>query len=414
MDTSENTPPAETPAPPATAERVEKVRKIYARDLKEKERVNTVFRVAKKARQVSRQGKPFLVVQLGDRTGDIDARVFDGVDERDAQFAVGDYVLVEGHVITHQGKPQIVLENVEKLDPEPIDPKEFQSNGVSGVSGASSVSGEANRTVAQIREAVERVHDGNVRQLLLAFLDDPDIARGLPVAPAAKGIHHAYKGGLADHILSVIRLAHRIADHYPMADRDLLVAGALLHDISKVRELSYDRAFDYTDEGRLVGHLVMTAQAIREKSRAIPGFPPLLEQHLTHLVLAHHGQLEFGSPKLPVTLEAMLVHLIDTMDSRVASWLELMARDSNETWTDVSRLYDRHLWKGPLPTSRGRAPVDAKPKRHRENERRSRNNSNAKDSQAAAPPAPKSDAPPKDFAFPPLAALAGTEGPKPT
>jgi 3'-5' exoribonuclease len=205
-----------------------------------------------------------------------------------------------------------------------------------------------------------------VKALLFAFLDDPAVAQGLPRAPAAKGIHHAYVGGLAEHILSVMKLALRMADHYPMADRDLLVAGALLHDIGKVTELSYEGdSFEYTDEGRLVGHLVMTAQAVREKAARIEGFPRLLEQHITHLVLAHHGQLEYGSPKLPMTLEALIVHSIDALDSRIASWLETMQKDQGENWTTPNRIVDRHLWKGVAPTQRGRAPVARKAKRER-------------------------------------------------
>jgi 3'-5' exoribonuclease len=259
------------------------------------------------------------------------------------------------------------------------------------------------------------VQDPFVRQLLEAFLDDRDIAQGLPHAPAAKGIHHAYRGGLAEHILSVMKLAHRIADHYPMVDRDLLVAGALLHDISKVQELSYERGFDYTDEGRLVGHLVMTAQKIREKANAIAGFPPLLEQHITHIVLAHHGQLEYGSPKLPQTLEALLVHLIDTMDSRVQSWLDIMAKDTNERWTDVSRLYDRHLWKGPAPTVRGRAPVERKGKGHGRRERHPKDRAATAATQAPATEAAASAEPntparppaPPEVTFKPLAEMIG-------
>jgi 3'-5' exoribonuclease len=157
-----------------------------------------------------------------------------------------------------------------------------------------------------------------------------------------------------------------------MADRDLLLAGALLHDIGKVTELSYEGdGFDYTDEGRLVGHLVMTAQKIREKALRIEGFPPLLEQHLTHLVLAHHGQLDYGSPKVPMTIEAQIVHAIDSLDSRIASWLEQMAKEPNDTWTSPNRIVDRHLWKGPSPTTRGRAPVPPrKPRREKEKKAR--------------------------------------------
>jgi 3'-5' exoribonuclease len=375
------TQPSPPPPAPAPADDMEKVRKVYVRDLREKEKVTTVFRVAQKQRNTSRAGKSFLALSLVDKTGDVDARIFEAADELEKRFETGDYVLISGEVISFHGKPQVVLAQVERLDPEPIDPREFtppekpekadkvERTQAGGPAAASPAPGkgersaeEGRRAVAQLREQVERVHDGHVRQLLLAFLDDPTIAEGLPVAPAAKGIHHAYRGGLADHLLSNVKLAHRIAEHYPMADRDLLVAGALLHDIYKVKELSYEHDFSYTDEGRLVGHLVMTAQAIREKASKIPDFPPLLEHHLTHLVIAHHGQLEYGSPKVPMTLEALLVHLIDLMDSRVQSWLDLMGRDSSNSdrWTDHSKLYDRQIWKGPAPTARGKSPVEGR------------------------------------------------------
>jgi 3'-5' exoribonuclease len=355
----------------SATESVETVRKIYARDVKEKERLETVFRVSAKARQLARSGKPFLSVTLADRTGLLEARVFDAVDTMEPAFQMGDYVLVSGHVVSFHGKPQLVIESLARLDPEPIDPAEFTPPEPDAVAPAPEtksgrdVDSKGAGAVRQIRELVERVQDSHVRSLLLSFLDDPDIARGLPVAPAAKGIHHAYPGGLAEHLLSVMRLAHRAADHYPMLDRDLLVAGALLHDIGKVQELSYEKGTEYTDEGRLVGHLVMTAQRIHAFAQRLPGFPPLLEHHITHLVLAHHGELAYGSPKEPATLEAYVVHALDTLDSRVSSWLDLMARDPNERWTDRTKLYDRHLWKGPVPTVRNRSPVEPRRKRSR-------------------------------------------------
>jgi 3'-5' exoribonuclease len=385
-----------SPTSSPTDASVETVRKVYAKDLREKDQVNTVFRVTKKDRVTARSGKVFLSVVLVDKSGEIDARVFDKVDALEPAFSIGDYVLVRGSVIAFHGKSQVVIEALEKLDPEPLDPKEFEppaappappappareeqpappraaaparegreeqaapKSGGEGPGGA--------RAVGQIRELLtERVNDPNVKALLLAFLDDPQIAAGLPHAPAAKGVHHAYRGGLADHLLSVMRLTLRVADHYPMADRDLLLAGAFLHDVMKVAEISPDKGFEYTDEGKLVGHLVMTAQKIREKSLAIPNFPPLLEQHLTHLVLAHHGRLEYGSPKLPMTLEAHIVHALDSLDSRIASWVEAMQRDPNERWTENLKLYDRQLWKGPVPTIRGRAPVEGGRKKFKE------------------------------------------------
>jgi 3'-5' exoribonuclease len=263
---------------------------------------------------------------------------------------------------------------------------------------------DGQRAVGQIRELVERVHDPHVRALLLAFLDDPAVAERLPVAPAAKGIHHAHRGGLAEHILSVMRLGHRVADHYPVLDRDLITAGALLHDIGKVHELAWDGGNTrYTDEGRLVGHLVMTAQAIHDRAARIPGFPPLLEQHITHLVLAHHGHLEFGSPKVPMTLEAHVVHVIDSLDSRIASWLEIMAHDPGTTWTEQAKLYDRHLWKGPPPTSRGRAPVEV---RGRRAERKRRHKTAGQGSPSGSSGPQVTQAGPR-LAFKPLEAFTG-------
>jgi len=365
------------PASEATAASEETVRKVYVRDLREKQPVFTVFRVTKKTRHTARNGKSFLVLGFGDKTGEVDGRVFDRVETLENAFHLDDYVLVKGQVVSFHGKPQVIAESLERLDPEPIEAAEFAVPPAppapemptphpprDAIAPAERTSQDGTRVVSQIRELVERVDDTHVKALLLAFLDDADVARGLPVAPAGKGIHHAYRGGLAEHILSVMRLSQRLAEHYPVLDRDLLLAGALLHDIGKVSELAYSSGgVGYTDEGRLVGHIVMTAQAIHTKAKAIPDFPKSLEHHLTHLVLAHHGQLEHGSPKLPATLEAYVVHAIDALDARLASWLELMAKDSNETWTEPTRLIERHLWKGPAPTRAGRSPVDARRRR---------------------------------------------------
>ncbi len=414
--------PAETPSPAAESGSVETVRKVYAKDLREKDRVHTVFRVTQKNKVTARSGKVFLSLVLADKTGLVDARVFDQVDALESVFAVGDHLLVQGHVINFHGKLQVVLEALERLDPGPLDLQEFEpppeppapatpAEAPAPQEAASDKppqpapekreeapaartgreEGAGARAVAQIREILsDRVHDPYVKQLLLAFLDDPQIAAGLPHAPAAKGVHHAWRGGLAEHLLSVIRLTLRVAEHYPMADRDLLLAGALLHDVMKVAEISSEKGFEYTDEGKLVGHLVMTAQKIREKTLAIPGFPPLLEHHLTHLVLAHHGTLEHGSPKVPVTLEAYIVHALDSLDSRIASWLEAMARDPNEKWTETLRLYERQLWKGPAPTVRGKTPVEGRRKSREE-----RRKSKAQQGGAEAP-APRKERPPKE------------------
>ncbi len=194
---------------------------------------------------------------------------------------------------------------------------------------------------AQIRGQVEQVRDRFVRELLLAFLDDPELSPAFRRAPAAKMIHHAYPGGLCEHTLSVMQLGKRVCEHYPQLDRDLITAGCLLHDFGKSREISPQ--LEYTDEGRLVGHLVLTCQLIREKAARIEGFPRELEWQLTHLVVAHHGRREYGSPREPVTLEAMVVHALDELDTRVNSFTGLFARAEGR-WTDRDNIYRRELF----------------------------------------------------------------------
>ncbi len=331
--------------------------KVYVRDVREKEPVKSVFRVAKKASHVGKNGKAFLTLTLTDKTGELDARVWENVEELDGKLVEGELAEVEGSTVTFKGHLQLTIAKAEKVDATTQDAADFVAPSRS----------PDDKNFRQVVELIDRVRDPNIRALLRSFVDDEELAKDFARAPAAKSIHHAFPGGLCEHTLSVMRLAHRIADHYPMVDRDMLLAGAFLHDFGKIRELSW-RGHDteYTDEGRLVGHLVMTAQWIHERAAKLPNFPKSLSVHLTHLVLSHHGRLEYGSPKLPMTLEAMLVGCIDELDSRVASWLEIMERDQGRNWTDYQKLYDRHLFKGSPPTQHGRPPVEPRGKRRKE------------------------------------------------
>ena len=194
----------------------------------------------------------------------------------------------------------------------------------------------------QIRALCGQVRNPYLRALLFAFLDDPELQPAFLRAPAAKSIHHAFPGGLCEHTLSVLQLGWRICDHYPQLDRDLVTAGCLLHDYGKAKEISPEPGFEYTDEGKLVGHLVLTCQLIREKAASIPDFPRELEWRVTHLIAAHHGRYEYGSPKEPVTLEAMVVHAVDELDTRVSSFGQLFAA-AQGPWTDRKNVYGRQL-----------------------------------------------------------------------
>lgn len=326
--------------------------KIWVKDVKEGERVKSVFLVARKAIPTAKSGKTYLSVTFQDRTGELEARAFDKVEELAAQLDEKDYVEVDGAVGVFQGKPQLRIETLARVEAAALDAAEFawapppEPKKPEKTGPSEAELGLWDELVALVGAVV----DPHVKALIQAFLEDDDVAARLRRAPAAKTVHHAYAGGLLEHTVSCLKLAHRIADHYPQVDRDLLVAGAFFHDLGKIRELTADRGIEYTDEGRLVGHHVMTAQWIHDKARRV-GASRDLEHHVVHIVLAHHGRLEYGSPKVPMTLEAMLTHAIDEVDSRVNSWLNLMGKEGgNRRWTDANNIHEQAIWRGTLPT----------------------------------------------------------------
>jgi 3'-5' exoribonuclease len=326
--------------------------KTWIKDVKEGEKVKSLFLVAKKATPTSKSGKTYLAVTLHDKTGELEARAFDKLEELVPLFEEQDYVEVEGLIGTFQGKPQLRIETLVKADAAALDAAEFLYAAPPEPKKPEQVSAPAGDEQAwtELLALADAVTDQHIKALIASFLGDEDFAARLRRAPAAKSVHHAYAGGLLEHTVAVMKLAHRLADQYPQVDRDLLVAGAFLHDLGKVRELAGDRNAEYTDEGKLVGHLVMAAQWIHDKARRV-GMPRELEHHVVHLVLAHHGKLEYGSPKVPQTLEALLTHYLDEIDSRINSWLNLMGRESgHRRWTDTNNVYSQSIWRGALPT----------------------------------------------------------------
>lgn len=329
--------------------------KIWVKDVKEGERLKSAFLVARKAIPTAKSGKTYLAVTFQDKTGELEARAFERVEELSTGFEEKDYVEVEGQIGHFQGKPQLRIESVTKLDPAGIEAPEFvwvapPEPKKPEPRPAAAHDEAADALWKELLALVGGIVDPHVKTLVMAFVEDDDVAARLRRAPAAKSVHHAYAGGLLEHTVSCLKLSHRLADHYPQVDRDMLLAGAFFHDLGKIRELSGDRNAEYTDEGRLIGHLVMTAQWIHDKARRA-GVPRDLEHHVVHMVLAHHGKLEYGSPKVPMTLEALLTHTIDELDSRVNSWLNLMGREGgNRRWTDANNVYEQPIWRGTLPT----------------------------------------------------------------
>jgi 3'-5' exoribonuclease len=314
------------------------VKKLFANQIQERDWVDTIFLVRDKIVGMAKNGKPYLTLKLMDRSGELEGRVWDRVDEFSALFERDDFLRVAGKASVYMGKMQLVIQELARLDESTVDLADFLPVASRPVA----------EMVTDLRNCVAGMSDPHLRALLQAFLDDGEFLAAFSRAPAAKAMHHVYLGGLLEHSLAVAMLADDISRRYPGLNRDLLMAGALLHDVGKITELRYARSFEYTDAGKLLGHIVIGVEIVDEKMRSLGTFPPELAILLKHLLLSHHGQYEFGSPKRPKTLEAVILNFIDDLDSKingVRTHLDKEA-DSESAWSQYHRLYDRYFFKG--------------------------------------------------------------------
>lgn len=313
--------------------------------------VDAPFLVRDKITAMARNGKPYLTLKLMDRTGEVEARVWDQVDELAARFERNDFLRVRGKASVYLNKMQLVVQQLDRLDEREVDLSDFLP-----------VSDYAPELLQQrLRDRVAALQNPHLRALMESFLADPDFLQRYSSAPAAKSMHHVYLGGLLEHSLQIADLVADISRHYPFLDRDLLTVGALLHDVGKIDELTYARSFDYSDDGKLLGHIVIGVEMIEERVRQIPDFPRPLAVHLKHLLLSHHGQYEFGSPKRPKTLEAIALNFLDDLDSKMNGIRSLIAREEHTDgpWTSYQRLYDRYFFKGEIvPDEAAAAPPE--------------------------------------------------------
>ena len=282
------------------------------RELKPDEIANAVFLVQSKEIRQKRTGEPYLSLNLSDRTGDIEARMWDNVAEVMDTFERDDFIKVRGQLQIYNTRPQFIVHKLRRMADAEVDFADFFPAS----------SRDPEQMWAELRATVTGIPDPHLRALLDLFLDDPEIARRYQIAPAAKSIHHAFRAGLLEHVLSLIGLAGPIVAHYNTAhsgtvDWSLMVAGIVLHDIGKIYELTYERGFSYSTEGQLIGHISIAMRMLSDKLRALPDFPNDLRNLLEHMILSHHGKLEFGSPKVPLFREALLLHYLDDMDSKM-------------------------------------------------------------------------------------------------
>jgi 3'-5' exoribonuclease len=330
------------------------VKKIFVEQIRERDWVDSPFLVRDKIMAMAKNGKPYMTLKLVDRTGEVEGRVWDRVDEFSERFGKDDFLRVQGKASVYLGKMQLVVQDLARLADGEVDLADYLPVATRSTE----------ELVAELRTRVASLTDSHLRRLLEAFLADAAFLQRYATAPAAKTMHHVYLGGLLEHSLAVADLADDVSRRYPGVQRDLLVVGALLHDIGKVAELCYERSFDYTDEGKLIGHIVMGVEMVEEKVRQLPDFPRALATLIKHLLLSHHGQYEFGSPKRPKTLEAVILNFLDDLDSKINGVRTHIERDpdNGSAWTSYHRLYDRYFFKEALPgTAQREEPTAAPP-----------------------------------------------------
>lgn len=322
------------------------------RKLRKDQRFESLFLVCEKEMRTGKTGKLWLRLSLADRTGRIEARMWDNFTEIEKTFSCDDIVHVRGHVDVYQDEPQLILEHILLAVDADYVLDDFLPH----------TKADVRALYAQLREEVLAVRNPWLHRLLVSFVDDPEIAAKLKRAPAAMTMHHAYLGGLLEHIVSLCGLAKKVTQHYIEVDGDLLLTGIVLHDIGKTEELCYARSIGYTTEGQLLGHIVIGLRMVQEKIAAIPDFPRSLAVLVEHLIASHHGSYEFGSPKLPAVREAVLLNHLDDLDSKMAAMRETLNQVAKgEVWTERNAALRRNLLNSNAYISSGNG-VESKPR----------------------------------------------------
>jgi len=313
------------------------MKSLFVNDLKPNQDATTVLLVQNKTVRQKKTGEPYLSLALGDKTGAIDAKMWDGVPEVMDTFERDDFVKVKGRVLVYQNRPQLTIHRMTRIDPGEVALADFFPASER----------DPDEMMAELRGFAAGIGNQHLRALAMAVLDDEEIAAKYKRAPAAKSVHHAYLGGLIEHVLSLCHLSDKMAAHYAFIDRDLLITASILHDLGKIEELAYERSFSYTDGGQLLGHITIGLRMIDDKLRGLPDFPPRLRTLVEHMVLSHHGELAFGSPKVPMFAEALLFHLLDSIDSKMENIRGTVARDQQVagSWTAYNPPLERALLK---------------------------------------------------------------------
>jgi len=297
--------------------------------------VTSTFVVVTKQIKPKKTGDPYLALTLGDRSGQLEAKMWDNVEEVLEAFEQDDFLKVKGLINKYKQRFQLTIHKLRKLGDSEIEYADYLPKTTKDID-------ELWRTLATFVATFENPH---LKALVEAFLSDPEVSTAYRSAPAAKTLHHAFIGGLLDHVVSLFRSCDLMSRNYPQINRDLLLTGAFLHDIGKIHELTYHRSFSYTTKGQLLGHMIIELEMLRAKLAHLPAFPEELKTMVEHLIISHHGEYEFGSPKLPMFPEALMLHYLDDLDSKMEAMRVQFERDStlDGPWTTYNPSLGRPL-----------------------------------------------------------------------
>ncbi len=317
----------------------------YVNELSDGEKLESVFAATEKQLKKTRAGKPYLSLRLADKTGSVESVAWDNAEALALKFEKGDIVAVRAEVGSYNGNIQLVVRDIKKVqEPEGYLERILPTTGR-----------DVEAMLSELKAAVKNVGTGWIRELLQSFLNDSAFMEAFRKSPAAKGMHHVFAGGLLQHTLKVMRLVRLIFEEYnasdplvaTMIDKDLLIAGAFLHDIGKIEELSPGAGFDYTFRGKLLGHVTLGLMALKDKMDGIENIDREKADLLMHMVISHHGEYEYGSPKMPMSMEAMILHYADNLDAKLQGLAEFADKDVQEgKFTAWHRLYERQFYKG--------------------------------------------------------------------
>lgn len=319
------------------------MKKVFISDMVENQNIDSVFLVVEKRVAETRSGIPYLRLRLSDRTGEIEGRVWEQASELAKEFEKDDFVRSKGRVSSYQDTLQIVIHHIQRVPESAIDPSDFLPTSTRDIEAMWD----------ELKTVARGVGNRSLRDLLDAFLNDAEFSAKFKRAPAAKKLHHVYIGGLLEHTINICKLVLAVSEIYSGLNRDVLLTAAILHDIGKIEELTYERSFDYSDQGRLLGHLVIGVEMLEAKIATLNNFSEELALILRHLIISHHGQYIWGSPKRPKTLEAIILHYLDDMDAKFNGVQEFLDRYTrvNSRWTEHHRVFDQFFYQPDLEES---------------------------------------------------------------